>query len=93
GYPHGLSGELREAVYTVVSVAPRFNRAAVGVAEVVKSGNFMQEACRTQAAVKFGRDLRLEAEAPANHHVFMPGDVAEEAEAVFKLLSIPTTRY
>ncbi|MGC9130978.1 MAG: fucose isomerase [Pyrobaculum sp.] len=93
GYPHGLSGELREAVYTVVSVAPRFNRAAVGVAEVVKSGNFMQEACRTQAAVKFSRDLRLEAEAPANHHVFMPGDVAEEAEAVFKLLSIPTTRY
>mgnify|MGYP001772763062 FL=1 len=93
GYPHGLSAELKEAVYTAVSISPRFNKAALGRAEVVRSGNFLQEACRTQAQVRFRRAVKLEEEAPANHHVFIPGDVVDEAEAVLRLLAIPTSRY
>ena len=61
--------------------------------EVVRSGNFSQEVYRTQAHVRFGRAVKLEEEAPANHHVFIPGDVVDEAEAVLRLLGIPATRY
>lgn len=93
GYPHGLAAELKEAVYTAVSISPRFNKAALGRVEVVRSGNFLQEACRTQAQVRFRRAVKLEEEAPANHHVFTPGDVVDEAEAVLRLLAIPTSRY
>ncbi|AFA40272.1 L-fucose isomerase-related protein [Pyrobaculum oguniense TE7] len=93
GFPYGLVAELRERVYTVVSISPRLDRAALGTVEVVKSGNFLPDACRTQAFVKFDRHVRLEAEAPANHHVFIPGDVVDEAEAVLRLSAIPTSRY
>ncbi|MCX8136865.1 fucose isomerase [Pyrobaculum aerophilum] len=93
GFPYGLAAELKERVYTVVSISPRLDRAALGRVEVIKSGNYLQDACRTQASVKFNRPVRLEAEAPANHHVFIPGDVVEEAGAVFKLLSIPAVLY
>ena len=93
GLPHGLSGELTPGPYTVVAVSPRFDKAAVGRARLEKAGNFLQNACRTQAAFRFERAVKLEAEAPANHHVFMPGDVADEAADVLRLLAISVTRY
>ncbi|ACB39182.1 fucose isomerase [Pyrobaculum neutrophilum] len=93
GLPYGIAGELRRGVYTAVSISPRFEKAAVGRVYVERSGNYLQSACRTQATVRFGRPVRLEEEAPANHHVFAPGDVAAEAAAVLKLLSFSTVIY
>jgi len=90
GYPHGLSGELAEDVYTAVSLSPRMDKVAVGVAKVLKSGNFMERACRTQALVEIGD---VAARAPANHHVFIPGDVAEEVKVVAKLLKLEVVEY
>jgi L-fucose isomerase-like protein len=93
GLPHGLAGELAHQLYTAVSISPRFDKAAVGRARLERGGNFLQHACRTQAAFRFERAVKLEAEAPANHHVFMPGDVADEAADVLRLLAISVTRY
>ncbi|ABL88483.1 conserved hypothetical protein [Pyrobaculum islandicum DSM 4184] len=93
GLPYGIAGELRRGVYTTVSISPGFEKAVVGRVYVERSGNYLQSACRTQATVRFGRPVRLEAEAPANHHVFAPGDVAAEAVDVLKLLSISTVIY
>ena len=93
GLPYGLAGELAHQLYTVVSISPRFEKAAVGRVRLERGGNFLQHACRTQAAVRFERAVKLEAEAPANHHVFMPGDVADEVADVLKLLAISVTRY
>jgi len=90
GYPYGLSGELVEDVYTAVSLSPKIDKIAVGVAKVLKSGNFMERACRTQALVEIGD---VAAKAPANHHVFIPGDVAEEVKAVAKLLKLEVVEY
>jgi len=93
GLPHGLAGELAHQLYTAVSISPRFDKAAVGRARLERGGNFLQHACRTQAAFRFERAVKLEAEAPANHHVFMPGDVADEAADVLRLLAMFVTRY
>jgi L-fucose isomerase and related proteins len=76
GLPCGLAGELAHQLYTAVSISPRFDKAAVGRARLERGGNLLQHTCRTQAAFRFERAVKLEAEAPANHHVFMPGDVA-----------------
>jgi hypothetical protein len=84
GLPHGLAGELAHQLYTAVSISPRFDKAAVGRARLERGGNFLQHACRTQAAFRFERAVKLET--PANHHVFMPGDVADEAADVLRLL-------
>ncbi|MEM1598212.1 MAG: fucose isomerase [Pyrobaculum sp.] len=93
GYPHGLAAELAHDVYTVVSVSPRLDAIAVGKAAVRKSGNFMKDACRTQALVDFGKEVDIPAKAPANHHVFIPGDHVEEVKAVAKLLNMRLVEY
>ncbi|MEM1903419.1 MAG: fucose isomerase, partial [Pyrobaculum sp.] len=86
GYPVGVAGELAHDVYTIVSASPRLDKLAVGRAKVLKSGNFIKDACRTQALVEFEKEVDLEKIAPANHHVFIPGDYVEEIESIAKLL-------
>lgn len=93
GYPMALAGELAHSAYTVVSLSPRLDTIAVGRVEAEKSGNYLKDACRTQAFVKFSREVELERAAPANHHVFMPGDHVEEVEDVARLLSLKVVRY
>jgi len=66
------------------------DKIAIGVAKVLKSGNFIERACRTQALVEVGD---VAAKAPANHHVFIPGDVAEEVKTVAKLLRLEIVEY
>ena len=94
GYPYALSGELAHKVYTIASLAPDFSVLAAGVARVLSSGNLVASACRTQALVELGpaaEDLpRL---APANHHVFMPGVLVEELEALATLLKVDFLTY
>jgi hypothetical protein len=91
GLPHGLAGELAHQLYTAVSISPRFDKAAVGRARLERGGNFLQHACRTQAAFRFEMAVKLET--PANHHVFMPGDVADEAADVLRPFAMSVTRY
>lgn len=91
GRPYGLAAELSHSAYTAVAIGPRLDKASLGVVEVVKSGNFEERACRTQALVKIGGNF-LEL-AAANHHVFIPGDVAGEVETVLRLLGIRVVRY
>ncbi len=93
GLSHGLAGELAHQLYTAASISPRFDKAAAGRARLERGGNFLQHTCRAQAAFRFERAVMLEAEAPANHHVFMPGDVADEAADVLRLLAMSVTRY
>jgi len=90
GYPHGLSGELAENVYTAVSLSPKMDKIAVGVAKVLKSGGFMERSCRTQALVEIGD---VADRAPANHHVLIPGDVTEEVKVAAKLLKLEVVEY
>ena len=91
GLPHGLAGELAHQIYTAVPISLRFNKAAVGRARLERGGNFLQHACRYQAAFRFERAVELEA--PASQRVFMPGDVADEAADVLRLLAMSVTRY
>jgi L-fucose isomerase-like protein len=93
GLPHAIAGELKPGVYTLVSVSPHFDRAAVGRAALEKSGAMVERACRTQALVRLERDVELERAAPANHHVLIPGDVALEAGDVLRLLSLAVVYY
>jgi len=93
GLPHAIAGELRPGVYTLVSVSPHFDRAAVGRAALEKSGAIVERACRTQALVRLEREVELERVAPANHHVLIPGDVALEAGDVLRLLSFAVVNY
>jgi L-fucose isomerase-like protein len=94
GYPYALAGELAHEVYTIASLAPDFSLLAADVARVVSSGNLVASACRTQALVELGpaaEDVpRL---APANHHVFMPGVLVEELEALAALLKLDYLQY
>jgi hypothetical protein len=91
GLPHGLAGEQAHQLYTAVSISPRFDKAAVGRARLERGGNLLQHACRAQAAFRFERAVELEA--PANHHVFMPGDIADEAADMLRLFAMSVTRY
>jgi len=94
GYPYALAGELAHEVYTIASLAPDFTVLAAGVARALSSGNLVASACRTQALVELGpaaEDVpRL---APANHHVFMPGVLVEELEALAALLKLDFLQY
>ena len=89
--PRGLAGGLAHQLYTAVSISPRFDKAAVGRARLERGRNFLQHACRYQAAFRFERAVELEA--PASQRVFMPGDVADEAADVLRLLAVSVTRY
>jgi hypothetical protein len=93
GLPHGLAGKLAHQLYIAVSISPRFDKAAVGRARLERGGNFLQHACRTQAAFRFERAVKLGAEVPASQRVFMSGDVADEAADVLRLLAVSVTRY
>lgn len=94
GYPYALSGELAHSTYTIASLSPDFAVLGVGLAKVAESGLLSGSACRTQALVELGPWAEeLPRAAPANHHVFIPGDVAEELEVVAKLLKLQHLRY
>jgi L-fucose isomerase-like protein len=94
GRPYGLAASLAERVYTAISVGPGFDKMAVGLMEVEESGMLVEWACRTQALVKPAFDGRRILElAPANHHIFIPGDLREELKAVAHLLGIQYIGY
>ncbi|MEM0335503.1 MAG: hypothetical protein QXT33_03740 [Thermofilum sp.] len=94
GYPHALSGKLAHSTYTIASISPDFAVLGAGLAKVVESGLLSGAACRTQALVELGPWAEeLPRAAPANHHVFIPGDVVEELRAVAKLLGLRYLHY
>jgi hypothetical protein len=57
--PCGLAGELAHQLYTAVSISPRFDKAAVGRARLERGENLLQHNCRTQAAFRFERAVKL----------------------------------
>jgi L-fucose isomerase-like protein len=94
GRPYGLAASLAEGRYTAVSFGPAFDKLAVGVFDAVESGNLVDWACRTQLRAKPLFDgRRLFEAAPANHHVFIPGDRREEVRAVAYLLGVGLLEY
>lgn len=94
GRPYGLAASLAERTYTAVSVGPQFDKMAAGFVEVEESGMLVDWACRTQALVKPAFDGRRILElAPANHHVFMPGDLREALKALAHLLGMQYIEY
>ena len=94
GRPYGLAASLSEARYTAVSLGPAFDKMAVGVFDVMESGNLVDWACRTQLRARPLFDGRKIFElAPANHHVFMPGDRLLELRAVAYLLGLDLVEY
>ncbi len=94
GRPYGLAASLSETRYTAVSLGPAFDKIAAGVFDVLESGNLVDWACRTQLRARplfdGGRIFEL---APANHHVFMPGDRLPELRAVAYLLGLDLVEY
>jgi L-fucose isomerase-like protein len=94
GRPWGLAASLAESRYTAVSFGPTFERLAVGVFDAIESGNLVDWACRTQLRARPHFDgRRIFEAAPANHHVFIPGDVRQELRAVAYLLGVDLLEY
>ncbi len=94
GYPYGMTGELLHNVGTLISVSSDFSLIAASTVRVARSGLMSYGMCRTQAVVEFDIDAeKIPLVAPANHHVFVPGDIREQLKAVAALLGIDYADY
>ena len=94
GYPYALSGEIRRGTYTTASLSRDYSKLAVGVGRLVAGGQLYETMCRTQAVVELETDAEeIPLQAPANHHVLIPGDVRRELRAASKLLGMNYIEY
>ncbi|NPA97372.1 MAG: hypothetical protein GXO32_07215 [Crenarchaeota archaeon] len=94
GKPYAVTGELSSDVFTIASVSSDFSLMAVALGRVEASGLLSIAMCRTAAVVDLGIDAeKIPLVAPANHHVFMPGDVRKKLRAVAELLGIEYAEY
>jgi len=94
GYPYSLSAEMNMNVVTLLSISSDFSLIASSIGKIVQSGMMSVAMCRTQAVVEFNFDSeKIPLVAPANHHVFIPGDHREELKAIAYLLGIDYSDY
>ena len=94
GYPYALSGKLVHSVGTILSISSDFSLMAAAVIRVIQSGLLSYGMCRSQIVAEFDLDVeKVPLVAPANHHVFIPGDVREELKAIGALLGIDYVEY
>ncbi len=94
GKPYAVTGELKHNVFTIASVSSDFSLLVTGLAKVEISGLLSMAMCRTCALVELGFDAeKLPLVAPANHHVFIPGDVRKELRVISELLGIDYADY
>ncbi len=95
GKPYAVTGRLRTRVFTVVSVSRDFSMLTTALARIERSGLLSDSMCRIAALADFGTLLadRIPLVSPANHHVFIPGDVRKELRAVAELLGLDYASY
>jgi len=94
GNPYSVSAEIDANMVTAVSVSQDFSRVFVFTGELVRSGSLGMNACRTQAEVKVNFDAStILNHAPANHHVIVPGNHANEVSVFLRLLGVDVIRY
>ena len=94
GYPYALTGRLIHSVGTIVSINSDFSLMAAAVVRVIQSGLLSYGMCRSQMVAEFDLNVeKIPLVAPANHHVFIPGDVREELKAIGALLGIDYVEY
>ncbi|HID80600.1 MAG TPA: fucose isomerase [Ignisphaera sp.] len=94
GYPYALSGRLVHSIGTILSISSDFSLMAAAVVRVIQSGLLSYGMCRSQIVAEFDLNVeKLPLVAPANHHVFIPGDVREELKAIGALLGMDYVEY
>jgi len=94
GKPYAVTGILRDRVFTMVSVSRDFSLLTTTLVSVEKSGLLSPSMCRTAVLVNTNVLAdRIPLVAPANHHVFIPGDVRRELRVVAELLGLDYASY
>lgn len=94
GNPYSITAEINADTVTVASVTQDFSRIYAFTGRLTRSGNLNLNACRTQAEVAVNFDASvIISNAPANHHVLMPGDHINELSAFAKLLGVNVVNY
>ncbi len=91
GNPYAVAGPLRDGVYTITALSPDYTVLWYVKAKHAFSGTISGGKCRTQAVFELEQQVD-ETSIVSNHHVVIPGDVAEGLKIVANYLGIRLVR-